>query len=40
MGAPLHGTAAFATQDAADPQAELGGIEDLVRLLLHGLQPR
>ncbi|MFJ9154456.1 TetR/AcrR family transcriptional regulator [Streptomyces sp. NPDC102270] len=38
--AALHGTAAFATQDAADPQAALGGIEDLVHLLPHGLQPR
>jgi len=40
VGAALHGTAAFATQDTVDPKAALDGIEDLVHLLLHGLQPR
>lgn len=40
VGAALHGTATFATQNAADPKAALDGIDDLVRLLLRGLQPR
>ncbi|MDI5912607.1 MULTISPECIES: hypothetical protein [Streptomyces] len=36
MGAALHGTAAFATQNTADPKAALDGIDDLVHLLLRG----
>ncbi|WP_328544810.1 TetR/AcrR family transcriptional regulator [Streptomyces europaeiscabiei] len=40
VGAALHGTATFATQNTADPKAALDGIDDLVHLLLRGLQPR